>query len=107
LAINPIITVTLFVFWIILKKITNYTSVSSIIGCFIAPFLILIKMWDVRGYLYYWFKLSINQDDLWFFLAIFFIFLVASWITIFMHKSNIGRLLKGNENKIRTKTLAK
>lgn len=80
LVLNPIIALIVFVIWMVLKRITNYVSLSSIISCLTAPFIILV-VYGIR--------------------PAFYIMLIGALFIVFLHRSNIIRLLNGTENKIR------
>jgi glycerol-3-phosphate acyltransferase PlsY len=80
LALNPIIAGTLFVIWIILRRITNYVSLSSMIACFSASFVILYIYGPISA---------------------FYVMLAGSLFIVYLHRANIQRLLNGTENKVR------
>lgn len=80
LVLNPYIALILFIFWTLLKRITNYVSLSSIICCLTAPFVIL-AVYGLR--------------------PAFYIMLAGALFIVYLHRSNVKRLLNGTENKIR------
>lgn len=80
LVLNPLIALVVFIIWIVLKRITNYVSLASIIACITAPFIFLA----VYGLI-----------------STFYIMLAGAILIVFLHRSNIKRLLKGTENKIK------
>lgn len=80
LGLNPFIAVIAFIIWIVSRRITNYVSLSSIIACMIAPFMFLAVYGSGQA---------------------FYIMLAGALLIVFLHRSNIKRLLNGTENKIR------
>lgn len=80
LVLNPLIALIVFIIWIILKRITNYVSLSSIIACMTAPFIFLIVYGPGLA---------------------FYLMLTGALFIAFLHRSNVKRLLNGTENKIR------
>lgn len=80
IVLNPFIALIVFIVWIILKRVTNYVSLSSIIACLTAPFIFL----------------SVYGPGL-----VFYIMLAGALFIVFLHRSNVKRLLNGTENKIR------
>ncbi len=80
LVLNPIIALFIFIMWILLKRITNYVSISSMVSCMFAPFIIL-AIYGTR--------------------PAFYIMLAGALFIVYLHRTNIQRLLKGTENKIR------
>lgn len=80
LALNWMVGAIIAVIWGIITYSTKYVSVGSIIALFMAPFLM------------YFFKSPIAYICYCAFGAIYIIYL---------HRENIGRLLNGNENKVR------
>lgn len=80
LVLNPFIALIIFIIWTLLKRITNYVSLSSMISCLAAPFIIL-AVYGLR--------------------PAFYIMLAGALFIVFLHRSNIKRLLNGTENKIR------
>jgi acyl phosphate:glycerol-3-phosphate acyltransferase len=81
-ALNFIVGIIIVAIWKILKHTTNYVSVASILTCFSASFIFL-----------YIYKAG---------LAFYSLFLGALFI-VYLHRSNISRLLKGAENKVKDK----
>lgn len=80
IVLDPLIAVIVFIIWMVLKRATNYVSLSSIIACMIAPFMILF-IYGLR--------------------PAFYIMFAGALFIVFLHRSNIKRLLNGTENKIR------
>jgi glycerol-3-phosphate acyltransferase PlsY len=80
LVLNPLIALIVFIIWTILKRVTNYVSLSSIIACITAPFIFLVV---------YGPRLT------------FYLMLTGALFIVFLHRSNVKRLLNGTENKIR------
>lgn len=76
----PKVTAIVFLVWLIIVYTTRYVSLGSIVAAFIAPPLIW-AMGEQLEYLYFG--------------------VVAATFVIYRHKSNIGRLLKGEELKIK------
>ena len=80
LALNWQVGLIIAVIWAIITYVSKYVSLGSIIALFISPFL----MWFFNEPLAY----------------ICYCALGAIYI-IYLHRSNIGRLLRGEENKVR------
>ena len=80
LGINPYISISFVIIWLILAIITRYSSLSSLIAIFVAPI----------------FFIFINFN---FYIIIFFIYL--SVIIYLKHSENLKRLLNRTENKIK------
>lgn len=80
LVLNPWIALAAFIIWMILKRITNYVSLSSMISCIIASLIIL----------------GVYGPE-----PAFYIMFAGAILIVFLHRSNIKRLLNGTENKIR------
>ncbi|MDF2675000.1 MAG: glycerol-3-phosphate acyltransferase [Clostridiales bacterium] len=80
LVLNPLIALIVFIIWVVLKRLTNYVSLSSMIGCFTAPFIIL----------------AVYGPGMAFYLMLF-----GALLIIYLHRSNIKRLINGTENRIR------
>lgn len=78
-SINILIALSTAVLWKILKHLTKYVSISSMIACMTSSFIVL-----------YVFGHGIA----------FYIVFASSIIIIYLHKANIKRLLNGTENKI-------
>lgn len=68
--------------WKILKHVTNYVSVASMVTCFSASFIFLFK-----------YKAG---------LAFYSLFLGAVFI-VYLHRTNIRGIIKGTENKVKIK----
>ena len=76
----PTVSVCVFFIWLIIVMISKYVSLGSIIAAAFVPILA------------YMFNLSLS----------FIVFgIVAAIFVIYRHKTNIVRLLQGNENKIK------
>jgi glycerol-3-phosphate acyltransferase PlsY len=80
IALNPFIAAGMFIIWILLRRITNYVSLSSMIACLSAAIVILFTYGPG---------------------ITFYVMLAAALFVIFLHRSNITRLLRGTENKVR------
>ncbi|EYE88142.1 glycerol-3-phosphate acyltransferase [Fervidicella metallireducens AeB] len=66
--------------WKVLKHITNYVSVSSMISCFISSFIFLY----------------LNGPS-----VVFFTLFIGSIFIVYLHRTNIKRLLNGTENRVK------
>lgn len=66
--------------WKVLKQITNYVSVSSMISCFISSFIFLY----------------LNGPS-----VVFYVLFIGSLFIVYLHRTNIKRLLNGTENKVK------
>ncbi len=80
LALNWVIGLTIAVIWAIITYISKYVSLGSIIALGISPFLM------------YLFEEPVSY--------VFYCVLGAVYI-IYLHRENIKRLIKGEENKVR------
>ena len=80
LALNWIVGLLIAVVWAVITYTSKYVSLGSIIAMAVSPFL----MW--------WFKAPVAYT--------IYCALGAVYI-IWLHRSNIQRLLKGEENKVR------
>lgn len=78
LALAPVAILIVFVTFVVIVAVTRYISLGSITGATIFPIIVYI------------------QNGL---TPLFFMVLVISALIIFKHRANIGRLLKGTENK--------
>ncbi len=78
--INPYISISFFIVWLIIAAITKYSSLSSLIAILVAPSYFLF----------------INFN---FYIGVFFIYLTI--VIIIKHSENIKRLLNKTENKIK------
>lgn len=67
---------------IIIIIITKYVSLGSLLGSVFAPFISFMLLGTTRSYLFY-------------------TTLILAATSIFKHRSNIKRLIKGNENKLK------
>jgi len=81
LIINPFVTFICFVIGLAIAVFTRMVSLGSIVGLSLAPFVILI------------FVRPFNVQ-------LFIFCLFVSSMSIYRHKENIKRLLKGKENKL-------
>jgi len=84
LVLSPKVMVIIILLFIVIVGITRYVSLGSIVCAFLFPILT-------------YFIYGTNKKE-----TIFFGIIVASYI-IYKHKTNIYRLLKGEENKIKFK----
>ena len=80
LALNWLVGVIVAIIWAIITYFTKYVSVGSIIALVISPFLMYF-FWAPTAYVAY--------------CALGAIYIV------YLHRENIQRLIKGNENKVR------
>ena len=83
LALEPLSTIIGLVIWTVLFLKYRYVSLGSIVGASALP--ILIAIFNQNGLLRY---------------PVFYLSLLVAVIVIVRHRSNIGRLLKGTENRI-------
>jgi glycerol-3-phosphate acyltransferase PlsY len=83
LALEPISTIISLVIWTVLFLRYRYVSLGSIAGTTALP--ILIALFKRKGLLGY---------------PVFYLSLLVAMIVIVRHRSNIGRLLRGTENRI-------
>jgi acyl phosphate:glycerol-3-phosphate acyltransferase len=81
-ALDFYIGIIILLLWKILKHTTNYVSVASMLICFIASFVFLYKY---------------NMG-----IAFYSLFAGAVFI-VYLHRSNIKRLMNGTENKVKNK----
>lgn len=81
-ALNFYIGIIILILWKILKHTTNYVSVASMLICFIASFIFLYKYG--AG------------------IAFYSLFAGAVFI-VYLHRTNIKRLMNGSENKVKNK----
>lgn len=86
LGLAPLPTLIAFAVWLVLFLSTGYVSLGSIVAPFAVPLMII-----VQGRLFGW---GISPSILGF-------SLVTWLIIVWTHRSNIGRLLKGQENRFR------
>ena len=80
LALNWQVGLILAVVWSIITYFTRYVSVGSIIALILSPFLM------------YFFKAPLSY--------IIYCVIAAVYVT-YLHRENIKRLMKGEENKVR------
>ncbi|MFC1799545.1 glycerol-3-phosphate 1-O-acyltransferase PlsY [Candidatus Eisenbacteria bacterium] len=83
LALEPLSTVIGLVIWTLLFVRYRYVSLGSIVGATSLP--ILIAVFNQKGLLRY---------------PVFYLSVLVAIIVALRHRSNIGRLLKGTENRI-------
>lgn len=86
LALQPVLALTCFAFWLFLLVVTNYVSVASIGACILLP--VLATCGFVSGF-FLLFKTDIY--------ILFLSWLIGIFVVI-KHKANILRLLNGTEN---------
>lgn len=80
LALNPLVGISIAVIWGIITYISKYVSLGSIIALSISPILM------------YFFKNPIGYVAY---------CLIAAIYIVYLHRENIVRLIKGEENKVR------
>ena len=80
IALNPLVGLILAVVWGVITFITRYVSVGSIIALLLSPFLM------------FFFKAP--------FAYVVYCAIAAVYVT-YLHRENIARLIKGEENKVR------
>ena len=80
LALNPLVGLSIAVIWGIITYISKYVSLGSIIALSISPILMYLFKNPI-GYIIYC--------------------LIAAIYIVYLHRENIKRLLKGEENKVR------
>lgn len=80
LVLNPLVSICIFFMWFILRYVTNYVSLASMISCLAASIVIFF----------------IYGNEL-----VSYIMLIAALFVVFLHRSNIKRIISGNENKVR------
>jgi len=83
LALEPLSTIIGLVIWTMLFVRYRYVSLGSIVGTTALP--ILIAVFNQKGLLRY---------------PVFYLSVLVAIIVALRHRSNIGRLLKGTENRI-------
>jgi glycerol-3-phosphate acyltransferase PlsY len=83
LALEPLSTIIGLAIWTVLFLRYRYVSLGSIVGATALP--VLIALFNRKGLLGY---------------PVFYLSLLVALIVILRHRSNIGRLLKGTENRI-------
>ena len=83
LALEPFSTIIGLVIWTVLFLKYRYVSLGSIVGTAVLP--ILIAVFNRDGLLRY---------------PVFYLSLLVAVLVAVRHRSNIGRLLKGTENRI-------
>lgn len=80
LALNPLIGLSIAVIWGIITYVSKYVSLGSIIALILSPFLMYIFKNPI-GYIVYC--------------------AIAAIYIVWLHRENIKRLIKGEENKVR------
>jgi len=80
LALNPIVGALIAVVWAIITYVSKYVSLGSIIALILSPILMFVFKNPI-GYVVYC--------------------LIAAIYIVYLHRENIKRLLKGEENKVR------
>ena len=80
IALNPIVGISTAVIWAIITYISKYVSLGSIIAVSIAPFI----MYFLKNPIFYTIYCAL-----------------AAIYIIYLHRQNIKRLIKGEENKVR------
>lgn len=83
--IMPVITLILIAVWALITFTTRYVSVASISVALLLPVMVIIK------------KYVLHQDTPTLY-VLFFCILIAVFVIV-RHKSNIARLMKGEENR--------
>lgn len=85
LFLSPALLLIIFVFGIVVVSISKYISLASISSCFFALFILFIA-----GY---------RGEQM-------FMLLIIALFILFKHRSNVKRLIQGNENKFTIKKKA-
>ena len=80
LALNPLVGLSIALIWGVITYISKYVSLGSIIALILSPFLM------------YYFKNPIGY--------VVYCAIAAIYI-VYLHRENIKRLIKGEENKVR------
>ena len=80
LALNPLAGLSIAVIWGIITYVSKYVSLGSIIALILSPFLMYIFKNPI-GYIVYC--------------------AIAAIYIVWLHRENIKRLIKGEENKVR------
>ena len=80
LALNPLVGLSIAIIWGIITYISKYVSLGSIIALSVSPILMYLFKNPI-GYIIYC--------------------LVAAIYIVYLHRENIKRLIKGEENKVR------
>ena len=80
IALNPVVGISTAVIWAIITYISKYVSLGSIIAVSIAPFI----MYFLKNPIFYTIYCAL-----------------AAIYIIYLHRQNIKRLIKGEENKVR------
>jgi len=89
LVLNPWIAVGLTIAVLIVVGISRYMSLGSIMACFAYPALVAILM---RGHAHYAACVGFG--------------IFAGALALYCHRSNVARLLKGNENRLDFKKIS-
>lgn len=80
LALNPLVGLSIAAIWGVITYISKYVSLGSIIALILSPFLMYLFKNPI-GYIVYC--------------------LIAAIYIVWLHRENIVRLIKGEENKVR------
>ena len=92
LIVDPKVFVALLAIFIVILAITKYVSAASIMGALFCPLATLLMSWIVEGN-------TFGRSFLYMLLSI-----PMAAMVIIMHRSNIKRLMAGNENRFSFKT---
>lgn len=78
-ALDFMLGIILLVIWKVLKHLTNYVSVASMLSSFIITFVFLFRHKNYK---------------------LFAVLFILSLFVVYLHRTNIKRLLNGTENKV-------
>lgn len=92
LIVDPKVFAALLAIFIVILAITKYVSAASIMGAMFCPLATLLMSWIVEGN-------TFGRSFLYMLLSI-----PMAAMVIIMHRSNIQRLMAGNENRFSFKT---
>lgn len=92
LIVDPKVFIALLAIFIVILAITKYVSAASIMGAAFCPLATLLMSWVVEGN-------TFGRSFLYMLLSI-----PMAAMVIIMHRSNIQRLMAGNENRFSFKT---
>ncbi len=92
LIVDPKVFIALLAIFIVILAITKYVSAASIMGALFCPLATLLMSWFVEGN-------AFGRSLLYTVLSI-----PMAAMIIFMHRSNIQRIMAGNENRFSFKT---
>ena len=93
LAVDYKVFLALLAIFVVILAISKYVSLASIISSAYCPLATLLMSWIVDGY-------NFGRSLLYMVLS-----LPMAAMVIWMHRSNIQRLIDGNENKFTFKTI--